>query len=99
MDEDVLAPVRSWWKPDATSMSAPGGRGPQRPASVAGAREDLEHVDLPAPFRPMSPIASPGRTQNDTSCTAQNSRRSSASRRRSRNSFAASAGTMSRRLS
>src|SRR3954471_6232657 len=94
-------PVRSGWKPAATSISAP-----TRPRTSSRPRvgrrilvSSLSTVDLPAPFGPMMPSASPGLTVNDMSRTAQNSCSASACSSRRRTSRATIAGTRSRRLS
>jgi hypothetical protein len=56
-------------------------------------------VDLPAPFGPMMPRASPGLTSNDTSRTAQNSPSSGRTGGVRRNTFRIKLGSRSRRLS
>ena len=55
-------PVRSGWNPAATSISAPARpRTSQRPRVGLRIRvSSLRIVDLPAPFGPMMPSASPG---------------------------------------
>ena len=70
-------PVRSGWKPADTSISAPTRpRSSHRPS--VGRRifvSSFRTVDLPAPFGPMIPSASPRRASSDTSLSAQNSSR------------------------
>ena len=56
-------------------------------------------VDLPAPFGPMMPSASPAPTENDTSRTAQNSSSTSSSRTARPDTRRTIDGIRSRRLS
>src|SRR2546430_531907 len=77
-------PVNSGWKPAPISISEPT-RPPTASTPVVGAKipaMSLSSVDLPDPFRPTIPNASPGRTCRSTSCKAQSSRVRGSSRRR-----------------
>src|SRR5687767_5674293 len=95
-------PVRSWWNPAAISSSAPTRPRTSARPSVGGMIfvNVLRMVDLPAPFRPMMPSTSPGRTWKLTSWRAQNWFAASSCRRVALPmSRRAVAGIRSRRLS
>ena len=95
-------PVRSLWNPagDLDQRADPAAE-PQRP--TVGWRmlgEQLEDRRLAGPVRADDAERLPGPTENDTSCTAQNSRALSASGSRFRlNRREVMWGTRSRRLS
>src|SRR5687768_10317660 len=74
-------PVSSRWKPVPTSSSEPTRPRTRASPSVGSVIREriLSRVVLPAPLAPMTPIASPRCTSNETSRNAQSTRGSSTS--------------------